>query len=86
MPNLRVPLFMTRIFIFYFMFMWALDRFMAPDHAAKVAEKFYSIGPLSLSAIPPAVTGGAMIVLLLAFVVGFTSSSSNLLILDNILL
>ena len=39
-------LFLLRAGIFVVMFTWTLDKFIAPDHAAHVYEKFYFIGNL----------------------------------------
>ncbi len=79
--NLKLPLFLTRLFITYFLLMWALDRFMAAEHAATVAKKFYTIGPLSLSAIPLPVIGGLWLVLIAAFFFGFKKKISYGLVL-----
>lgn len=44
----RLPptLFFLRITIFLVMFMWTLDKFIRPDHAAAVYKAFYHIGGL----------------------------------------
>ena len=61
--TLKLPLFLTRISVAYFMGVWALDRIMATEHADNVAEAFYKIGPLNISAIPQPVLGGLMLAL-----------------------
>lgn len=72
MPNyLKPALLATRLFIAYFMLMWALDRFANAEHADKVANSFYKIGNLSLTAIPTQVIGGFLLAVIFAFVIGF---------------
>ena len=61
-------LFLLRLGVFIVMFMWTLDKFIAPEHAAKVFEKFYYIGGMGSS-----VMMGIFIVemiIILAFVAG----------------
>ena len=79
--TLKLPLFLTRISIAYFMGVWALDRIIAPDHAGAVAKGFYKIGPLDISAIPQPVLGGLLLVLYAAFAVGFKKSITYGLVL-----
>jgi len=69
--HLKPALLVTRLFIAYFMLMWALDRFSAPDHADKVASSFYKIGSFSLSAVPPQITGTFLLAVIFLFVIGF---------------
>ncbi len=71
MPKyLKPALLLTRLFIAYFMLMWALDRFSDAAHAENVASKFYKIGSFSLSAIPPQAIGTFLLVVIFAFVIG----------------
>lgn len=71
MPKyLKPALLLTRLFIAYFMLMWALDRFSDAEHAENVANSFYKIGNLSLSAIPPQIIGAFLLVVIFAFVIG----------------
>lgn len=42
-------LFLLRLGVFVVMLAWTLDKFLSPDHAAKVYEKFYFIGGLEPS-------------------------------------
>ncbi|CAM3866318.1 hypothetical protein [Litorimonas haliclonae] len=68
--NLKPALLLTRLFIAYFMLMWALDRFSDAEHAENVANKFYKVGDLSLSAVPPQAIGVFLLVVIFAFVIG----------------
>jgi len=68
---LKLPLFLTRLSVFYFMGVWALDRIIAPGHAANVAKKFYKFGPLDISTLPQPVIGGLLLLLYVAFLLGF---------------
>jgi len=79
--NLKPALLVTRLFIAYFMLMWALDRFADADHAENVANKFYKIGSFSLSAIPPQLIGAFLLVVIFAFVIGFKKRFSYGLVL-----
>ncbi len=66
----RIPvvLFLLRLSIFIVMFMWTLDKFVRPDHAASVFANYYSIGGLTRAV---ALTIGALeIALLVAFILG----------------
>jgi hypothetical protein len=44
--RLPLVLFLLRLGVFIVMFMWTLDKFVRPLHAAKVYENFYFIGGL----------------------------------------
>lgn len=79
--TLKLPLFLTRISVAYFMGVWALDRIIAPEHADAVANGFYKIGPINISAIPQPVLGGILLVLYAAFAVGFKKSVTYGLVL-----
>ena len=76
--SLRLPLFLTRLSIFYFMGVWALDRIIAPDHAVAVANKFYKIGPLNIAALPQPVLGAILLVIYTA-----ETSMSNYSVIKN---
>ena len=80
MPNLRIPLFATRIFIALFLLPWTLMRFTRPDAAKGVADRYY--GPLG--GMPDAVfliIAIFMAALLLAFTIGFKKRISYGLVL-----
>lgn len=66
--RLRVSLLLLRLGVFVVMFVWTLDKFVAPDHAARVFEHFYQLegmGPGILDAI-----GAVQLVVILGFVAG----------------
>lgn len=66
----RIPvvMFLLRLSIFTVMFMWTLDKFVRPDHAASVFANYYSVGGLTRAV---ALTIGALeIALLVAFILG----------------
>ncbi len=67
----RLPqaLLMLRLGVFIVMFMWTLDKFVAPEHAAGVFANFYGIEGLGSAAF--AVIGLAQLVLVLGFLAGF---------------
>lgn len=60
-------LFLLRIGVFIVMFVWTLDKFINPEHSAKVLQNFYAIGAeVSLITI----LGVIQMALVLAFVAG----------------
>ena len=66
--RISVVLLLLRLSIFIVMFMWTLDKFVRPDHAASVFAKYYAIGGLSRAV---AFTIGALeSALLVAFILG----------------
>ncbi len=67
--RISLALLLLRLGVFLVMVMWTLDKFFNPQHAARVFQKFYLIGGLSTPAFYA--IGGAEIVLLLAFLVGY---------------
>ncbi len=73
MPNfdrrLSLSLLLLRASIFLVMFMWTIDKFINPEHAIRLYEKFYFIGGLEIVAMY--VIGGAEVILLLLFLAGF---------------
>jgi putative oxidoreductase len=72
MPNekrLALALLSLRLGVFIVMFVWTLDKFINPDHAAKVFEHFYKLGGLGPTAFY--VIGALQMILVLAFVTGF---------------
>lgn len=65
--RIQWSLFLLRIGIFIVMFVWTLDKFINPEHAAKVYEIFYFMDvELSMMTI----VGVVEMVIILAFVVG----------------
>jgi putative oxidoreductase len=51
------------------MFMWTIDKFINPGHAAKVYEKFYYIA--GIESVVMYVLGAVEIIILLLFLVGY---------------
>lgn len=78
--NLAKALFSLRLGVFVVMFMWTLDKFVNPGHAAAVFQKFYGVGGLS-SAL--AYTVGA---LQMALVLGFLFGVKKRITYGSILL
>lgn len=69
---LRIGLFLLRISVFVVMFMWTLDKFINPDHAAAVYTNFYYLGgmsPMAMRAI-----GVVELAILLAFLAGLAKT------------
>ena len=80
MPNLRIPLFATRILIALFLLPWTLMRFTRPESAKGVADKYY--GPLGgMPDIVFLIIAIFMAALLLAFVTGVKKRISYGLVL-----
>ena len=69
MPKLRLPLFLTRLSIFYFLLPWQLARFLNPEFSGRISEKYYHVGAIPNN-LGIAIGVGWMI-LLLAFLTGF---------------
>ena len=67
--RLQLSLLLLRLSVFLVMFMWTIDKFINPGHAASVYEKFYYIQGLD-SAVMYAL-GGIEIILLLLFLAGY---------------
>ena len=61
-------LLLLRLGVFIVMFVWTLDKFLNPDHAAKVFENFYFIGGLGEEIMM--VIGAAELLIILAFLAG----------------
>jgi len=66
----RIPccLFLLRVGVFIVMFVWTLDKFVNPEHAAQVYAFFFAIGGLGATAFY--VIGGLELLVILAFVAG----------------
>lgn len=67
--KLELSLLLLRLSVFLVMFMWAIDKFINPGHAAKVYELFYYIA--GLEAVVMYAIGAMEIGLLLLFLVGY---------------
>ena len=67
--KLEITLLLLRLSVFLVMFMWTMDKFINPGHAAKVYEKFYYIA--GLEAVVMYATGALEIILLIMFLAGY---------------
>ena len=76
--TLQLPLFLTRLSIFLFMLPWQVMRFTKPEVINNISNKYYKF---SMPEIGSTITGVLMIVLLVAFLVGFKKKISYLLVL-----
>jgi len=76
--TLKLPLFLTRLSIFYFMLPWQLMRFTTPESVIGIAKKHYKF---TMPEAVPMITGVLMMILLIAFVTGFKKKISYLLVL-----
>ncbi|MEM8777456.1 MAG: hypothetical protein AAGF26_01015 [Cyanobacteria bacterium P01_G01_bin.49] len=77
----RIPiaLLTLRLSVFLVMLMWTLDKFVKPDHAAAVFQKFYQIGGLSQEIFY--LIGSIQLCILLGFVAGWKKRWTYLLVL-----
>ncbi|MGB3615205.1 MAG: hypothetical protein WBA10_15535 [Elainellaceae cyanobacterium] len=66
--RLPVGLFLLRISVFLVFLMWALDKFVRPEHAAAVYESFYKLGGLGSAIFY--VIGAVQLAIIVAFVLG----------------
>lgn len=71
MPKqLPLALLLLRLGVFIVFLFWTLDKLVQPDHAAKVFGAFYGLDGLGETAFY--LIGAAQLVLILAFVAGFS--------------
>ncbi len=79
--NQRIPLtlLLLRLSVFIVMIMWTLDKFINPDHAAKIFQNFYFISGLNNGLIY--LIGAIQLVIVLGFVAGFQKKWTYLLVL-----
>ncbi len=66
--RLQWSLLSLRIGVFIVMVMWTLDKFVNPEHSARILEHFYGISGSSNTVLY--VLGGIQLVLVLAFLAG----------------
>ena len=66
---LQKALFALRLGVFIVMFMWTIDKFINPDHAARVFAHFYLIKGLSVQFAY--LVGAVQLVVVLGFMAGF---------------
>ena len=67
--RLPIVLLFMRIGVFIVMFIWTIDKFVRPEHAAKVFDKFYHIA--DLGSVIMYTTGALEMVILLGFLFGY---------------
>ena len=67
--KLQLSLLLLRLTIFLVMFMWTIDKFVNPGHAAGIFENFYYIA--GLESVVIYVLAGLEIILLLLFLAGY---------------
>lgn len=67
--RLPLSLLLLRLGVFVVMFIWTIDKFIRPEHAAKIFAGFYFIG--GLGALPVYLIGALELVILLGFLAGF---------------
>ncbi|MCK5138292.1 MAG: hypothetical protein KAQ85_00480, partial [Thermodesulfovibrionia bacterium] len=67
--RLPVALFFLRLGIFVVMFMWTIDKFIRPEHAAAVFENFYFIS--GFSAVLSYVIGAVEMIIIAGFLLGY---------------
>ena len=67
--KLQLSLLSLRLTVFLVMFMWTIDKFVNPGHAAKVYESFYYIA--GLESVVMYTIGAIEIIILLLFLAGY---------------
>ena len=77
--RIAVSLLLLRIGVFIVMFVWTVDKFVRPAHAAGVYEAFYGIG--GLGAVPLYGLAAAELVIIVAFLLGLWKTWSYGLVL-----
>jgi len=78
MPKLRLPLFLTRLSIFYFLLPWQVMRFTKPDAVSGIAKKYYHVNGLGDTV--GLIIGVLWMALLIAFLVGLKKKISYALV------
>lgn len=77
--RLPILLLLMRLSVFLVMLMWTLDKFINPQHASAVFEKFYFLG--GLGSLPIYGIGALQLLIILAFVLGVQKKFSYFLVL-----
>lgn len=67
--RLQLSLLFLRLGVFLVMFVWTIDKFINPGHAAKVYEKFYYIA--GLDSVVMYAIGAVEIIVLFLFLAGY---------------
>ena len=68
MTRLSISLLLLRLGVFYVLFIWTLDKFLFPEHTAKVWAKFYFVDNIETSVSYG--LGAVQMAIILVFVVG----------------
>lgn len=67
--KLQLSLLLLRLSVFLVIFMWTIDKFINPGHAAKVYEHFYYIAGLEF--VVMYTVGSIEMIVLLLFLIGY---------------
>jgi putative oxidoreductase len=67
--NLPLSLLLLRLGVFIVMFMWTLDKFVNPSHAAAILEKFYLLEGIGTQIVYA--LGTLEMLLILGFILGY---------------
>lgn len=72
----RLPLVLAflRLSVFVLMFMWTIDKFLNPEHAARVYANFYFLGGLGATVM--SLIGIIELMMLIGFVLGIQKSAT----------
>jgi hypothetical protein len=77
--RVAIALLVLRLTVFLVMFVWTIDKFVRPAHAASIYEHFYFLGGLGPSVIYA--IGIVELLILIGFVIGFVPRLSYGLVL-----
>ncbi len=77
--KLPLALLLLRLSVFLVMLMWTIDKFLNPDHAAAVFDRFYFISGLDTVAFY--IIGAIQLAIVVGFVIGFQKKITYLLVL-----
>ncbi len=72
-------LFLLRLGVFVVMFMWTIDKFINPDHAAAVYQSFYFLGEFSATIF--LIIGALEMLILIGFLLGIKKTITYGLVL-----
>jgi len=67
--KLQLSLLLLRWSVFLVMFMWTIDKFINPEHAVKIYEKFYFISGIEITVMY--IIASIEAIILLLFIVGY---------------
>ncbi len=72
--KLEWSLLLLRISVFVVIFMWTIDKFINPEHAAKVYEKYYFLSGMGNTVMY--IVGAIEMIILLMFLAGYKKTFS----------